>query len=376
MHHVSSISSQLVRLALPSPVLHRAAPNFIVTQRLYSTQRRQLSDGNSAVRRPLQHALIGLEKTKDVQAYISTSSDPFVNLSIEHYLFNNSHPASSILFLYVNQPCVVIGRNQNPWQEVNLAALKFSEAVSSLPKGYEMAAGETSDVLLVRRRSGGGAVFHDAGNLNYCVITPRSVFNRDRSANMVVRAINGLQKGAQNIRINGDNVRVNERHDIVMDQESVLHQKLLAIRRKEPEIKQIRTVKISGSAYKLTTGRALHHGTLLLASPNLTTLGGYLRSPAAKIIKAKGVESVRSPVGNVFDILKFGPRDAARFMDKAKYAIVAEFLAMCEPDDKRLNSEEVSRKVVHLGNKLVSGSEPVAKKLALGISELKVRIPI
>lgn len=59
------------------------------------------------------------------------------------------------------------------------------------------------------------------------------------------------------------------------------------------------TVKVSGSAYKLTRGRALHHGTLLISSPNLSRIGQYLHSPARPFIRAKGVESVRSQIGNL-----------------------------------------------------------------------------
>ncbi len=155
------------------------------------------------------------------------------------------------------------------------------------------------DVLLVRRRSGGGTVFHDEGNVNYCVICPTADFTRDKHAEMVVRALrrwNGR----------GVNARVNERHDIVLDQGSW--------DRVDPNgrIERLDThrspfqgqgagppLKISGSAYKLTRLRALHHGTCLLASPNLGLIHAYLDSPARPFLKARGVESVRSSVGNL-----------------------------------------------------------------------------
>jgi lipoate-protein ligase A len=92
---------------------------------------------------------------------------------------------------------------------------------------------------------------------------------------MVVRALKSLGR---------DNARVNERHDIVIDIESGANTS---------------TFKISGSAYKLTRLRSLHHGTCLLRSPNLSSISGLLRSPAEPFIKARGVESVRSPVRNV-----------------------------------------------------------------------------
>ncbi|KAI9375399.1 hypothetical protein BJX61DRAFT_137115 [Aspergillus egyptiacus] len=200
------------------------------------------------------------------QIYQSVSTDPYVNLSIEHFLLEHAPPESSILFLYVNRPCVVIGRNQNPWLETNLQKLRDDRA--SNDSGND-------EAVLVRRRSGGGAVFHDAGNLNYSVICPRTTFTRDKHAEMMVRALH---------RVGAVNTSVNDRHDIVLS---------LDIPR-----------KISGSAFKLTRFRGLHHGTCLLDSPNIGNLGSFLRSPARGYIKAKGVESVRSPVANVASALR------------------------------------------------------------------------
>ena len=89
---------------------------------------------------------------------------------------------------------------------------------------------------------------------------------------MVVRALHDL-----NIR---GTPRVNERHDIVLDVDSTAY-------------------KISGSPYKLTRQRSLHHGTCLLSSPNLKNISDILKSPAEPYIKARGVDSVRSKVRNV-----------------------------------------------------------------------------
>ncbi|KAI9852859.1 MAG: Biotin/lipoate A/B protein ligase [Thelocarpon superellum] len=204
------------------------------------------------------------------QVYISRSTDPYLNLSIEHYLLQKTPPASTVLFLYTNRPCVVIGRNQNPWVEVNLPLLNAGSA-----RAVDTEPGGIGKVLLVRRRSGGGTVFHDEGNLNYSVICPPSTFTRDKHAAMVVRALR--RQGVHE-------TRVNERHDIVMD---------------PPPGSSSGPVKVSGSAYKLTRQRALHHGTCLLSSPHLHAISSYLRSPAKPYIKARGVESVSSPIGNV-----------------------------------------------------------------------------
>jgi lipoate-protein ligase A len=197
-----------------------------------------------------------------IQAYVSRLRDPYINLSIEHYLLQNTPSDSTILFLYINKPCVVIGRNQNPWVEVNLELLKQ----------------HPMKIELVRRRSGGGTVFHDEGNVNYSVICPTADFDRDKHAEMVVRALKDGEVGVKN-------ARVNERHDIVLDTVG--------------EDGVTRPLKVSGSAYKLTRLRALHHGTCLLSSYALGEIGQFLRSPAKSYITARGVDSVPSPITNV-----------------------------------------------------------------------------
>ncbi|KAI9697040.1 MAG: Biotin/lipoate A/B protein ligase [Candelina mexicana] len=224
------------------------------------------------------------------QIYISRSTNPYLNLSIEHFLLQRTPPDSTILFLYTNKPCVVIGRNQNPWVEVNLQLLNAAES----PWSHETESPDIGDVLLVRRRSGGGTVFHDEGNVNYSVICPPNEFSRDKHAEMVVRALHGLGIAR---------ARVNNRHDIVLDQGSPLggHDRTKAHMAGYPTggVDGSKPLKISGSAYKLTRLRALHHGTCLLSSPNLNIIPHYLHSPAKPFIKARGVDSVSSPVGNV-----------------------------------------------------------------------------
>jgi lipoate-protein ligase A len=221
-----------------------------------------------------------------LQIYRSTSTDPYLNLSIEHHLLQRTHPDSTILFLYANRPSIVIGRNQNPWLEVNLHALR--QGLPSLPN-QNAATTTTTPISLVRRRSGGGTVFHDAGNTNWSVICPPAVFDRDKHAEMVVRALR------QRLGVRG--ARVNERHDIVMD---VVLDDANANGEGEGKGKgREATFKVSGSAYKLTRTRSLHHGTCLLGLEGLGRVGALLRSPAEGYIKARGVESVRSAIRNV-----------------------------------------------------------------------------
>ncbi|KAJ2856519.1 hypothetical protein J3B02_001554 [Coemansia erecta] len=135
----------------------------------------------------------------------------------------------------------------NPWKECNLSMMA------------------ERDVLLARRTSGGGAVYHDMGNTNYTVVMPRDAFTRDRCAEMVARAL-----------VNEDiPAYVNARHDVAVDGK-----------------------KISGSAFKLTSKRAFHHGTMLIDA-DLRRLDGCLRSKAHGEITALGVDSVRSTVANL-----------------------------------------------------------------------------
>ncbi|KAG5920879.1 hypothetical protein E4U42_006049 [Claviceps africana] len=207
------------------------------------------------------------------QVYLSRSNDALVNLSVEHRLLQITPPESTVLILYVNAPCVVFGRNQNPWLELNLARLA---QIANRPHEIKW---KDSAVRLVRRRSGGGTVFHDLGNVNFSVICPPRVFDRDKHAEMVVRALQSLGR---------PRTSVNERHDIVIDVDTA-----------GAGADETSTFKISGSAYKLTRLRSLHHGTCLLRSPNLSDISGMLRSPAEPFVRARGVDSVRSPVRNV-----------------------------------------------------------------------------
>ncbi|KGQ09818.1 hypothetical protein BB8028_0004g07630 [Beauveria bassiana] len=226
------------------------------------------------------------------QIYLSRSRDPLLNLSVEHHLLQTVPTDATVLMLYANAPCVVFGRNQNPWIETNLARL--------------LASSQRPPIRLVRRRSGGGTVFHDEGNVNFSVICPSAAFDRNKHAEMVVRALR---------RLGRPTARVNERHDIVVDGDG----------------DGGGTFKVSGSAYKLTRLRSLHHGTCLLQSPNLDSISGLLRSPAEGFIKARGVDSVRSPVRNLH-------LDVAAFED----AVVREFEEMYGRPDVRDTVEDAA----------------------------------
>lgn len=218
------------------------------------------------------------------QIWTSRSHNPFLNLSIEHYLLQNTPTDSAVLFLYINSPCVVIGRNQNPWLEANLKIVGCNAR-----HGLH---GKEKAIQLVRRRSGGGTVFHDEHNVNYSVICPIGDFRRDKHAEMVTKAMRKFNPRA----------RVNERHDIVVDQGPLRpkeHWPDTEDMHQTPYFSEVKApLKVSGSAFKLTKNRALHHGTCLLGS-DLGIMRKALRSDVRPFLKARGVDSVRSPVGNL-----------------------------------------------------------------------------
>jgi lipoate-protein ligase A len=298
-----------------------------------------------------------------------------VNLSIENFLLEHSPPDSKILFLYVNRPCVVIGRNQNPWLESNLRLLD-----QKTRNGNSLDTGALKHALFVRRRSGGGAVFHDEGNLNYSVICPKTIFNRDKHAEMVVRALK---------RIGAVNTRVNERHDIVLGQEPGDKPPSTVVsggdRNADPESpreeRTPRALKISGSAYKLSRFRALHHGTCLVDSPNLDQISAFLRSPARPYIKARGVDSVRSPVGNVSRAVP--ATHGVDLMQRLITHIMAEFAQLydLEPDALlKAQRAYANSPELYLGANWVVGALPDSMaadepQVEKGVKELQVRRP-
>ena len=180
----------------------------------------------------------------------SPTTDPWWNIAFEDWLFRNVDVSGQlVLFLWRNSPSVIIGRNQNPWNECNLPLM------------------ERDGVAMVRRRSGGGSVYHDLGNLNCTLLFPRRDFRRDRFTNFLAQSLNTTWPGLR--------LSVNERNDIVQG-----------------------GFKVSGSAYKLGGRLAYHHLTLLFRA-DTSRLGTYLRSHRAPAIKTGGVASVRSPVSNI-----------------------------------------------------------------------------
>ncbi|XP_017033254.1 lipoyl amidotransferase LIPT1, mitochondrial [Drosophila kikkawai] len=183
--------------------------------------------------------------------FISQSSDVFTNLALEDWLYKNfdfSH--HHVLLLWANDPCVVIGRHQNPFTEANVSRL--------VERG----------ITLARRNSGGGAVYHDLGNLNCTFFSPRERYDRKYNLNIVTRAL---------FREWAIKAEINERDDIV-----------------------VMNKKISGTAAKLGQPNSYHHCTIL-ASANKLHLGESLVREKANYI-SRATASVPSPIRNLVDV--------------------------------------------------------------------------
>lgn len=182
--------------------------------------------------------------------YVSTSPDGWHNLGVDEYFLDNLGEDDMLLYFYINQNAVIIGRGQNPWAECNLAAM------------------ERDGVQLVRRITGGGAVFHDAGNLNFSFIAGKNIYNVERQLGMILSAVRAL----------GIPCEFTGRNDLLADGR-----------------------KFSGNAFCNRRELRQHHGTLLI-SADLSRLQNYLNVDPRKL-QAKGVKSVRSRVCNLSDFV-------------------------------------------------------------------------
>jgi len=189
--------------------------------------------------------------------YVDNSDihDPRLNLAFEEYLLRHVDSDEPLLLFYVNEPSVIIGRNQNTLEEID------PDYVNS------------HGIHVVRRLSGGGAVYHDLGNLNFSIVTNGKEHLNDfaRFTEPVVAVLRSLGVPAE----------LRGRSDILVEGR-----------------------KISGNAQYATTRRMFSHGTLLFD----TDLGEMLRAinPRRMQIESKAVQSVRSAVANIRELL---PRD-------------------------------------------------------------------
>ncbi len=207
---------------------------------------------------------------------INNSYDPYFNLALEEYLVKSWNDSKSIFILWQNKPAVIVGRNQNTLEEVNQSYL------------------EQAEIALVRRMSGGGAVYHDLGNLNYTLVVNENhhFANFHHFTSPVIKALERIGVRAEN----------SGRNDIT-----------------------IKGYKFSGNAQFKYRNRLLHHGTILFDS-NLEVMSRAL-NPGEHKFSSKGIKSVQSRVTNIREHL---PQD---LNIKEFKEILATELLQLEPEE-------------------------------------------
>ena len=187
-------------------------------------------------------------KTK-IQIIIGNQYNPYINLAVESNLLDNFLPNTVSLFLWKNKQTVVIGTNQNPYSECDIESL--------LNEGG----------FLARRRTGGGAVYHDLGNLNFSFIADKDIYD-------VKKQMQVIQKALLDFNLETE---VSGRNDITYQGR-----------------------KFSGNAFAKTKYQGLHHGTILIKTDG-ERLQRYLKVKPAKLHK-HGVKSVASRVINLSEV--------------------------------------------------------------------------
>lgn len=182
-------------------------------------------------------------------------TDPRINLAIEEYLLKTMDVEKDpFLLFYINEPSIIIGKNQNTAEEINTDYV------------------DSNGIHVVRRLSGGGAVYHDLGNLNYSFITVddgNSFRNFRKFTEPVVHALQSL----------GVNAELSGRNDLMVEGR-----------------------KVSGNAQFSTRGRMFSHGTLMFDT-EVDAVVSALKVSKEKI-ESKGIKSIRSRVANISEFLK------------------------------------------------------------------------
>lgn len=230
---------------------------------------------------------------RNLRIYRATGVDPFENLAIEEYLLQTTPADSCTLYLWQNQNTVVIGQNQNPWAECRVNLL------------------ESENGKLSRRLSGGGAVFHDLGNLNFTFLTAQDNYDLDKQLSVIQRAC----------AMSGITAVKSGRNDLLADGR-----------------------KFSGNAFFHRQGKSYHHGTLLI-NADMERLQRYLSPPKAKL-ESKGISSVRSRVVNLqelspeLDIAKMKNYMEAAFAEV--YGLSPQVIAIEDPDQVETIRQRIS----------------------------------
>ena len=219
--------------------------------------------------------------------YVSTSGDGWRNLAVDEYFLDTLDPDDMMLYFYVNKNAVIIGQGQNPWAECRLAEM------------------DRDGVQLVRRITGGGAVFHDEGNLNFSFIAGEGRYDLERQFGLILNAVRAL----------GIPCEFSGRNDLLADGR-----------------------KFSGNAFCKRGAIRQHHGTLLI-SADMTRLQNYLNVDPRKL-KPKGVKSVKSRVCNLNEFVPELRRDD--MLEALKRAYAAEYGDYTELQTSQLDEAAIA----------------------------------
>jgi len=198
-----------------------------------------------------------------MELIINRSTNPAYNLALEEYALTKMN--RDVIILWRNASAVIIGRNQNVLEEMDMNYIR------------------DHDITVIRRQSGGGAVFHDLGNINYTVIHEMGKDDFSNYRKFTAPICDFLQSLGVNAQLQG-------RNDLT-----------------------INDMKFSGNAQAVKNGRIMHHGTIMFHA-DVAHLAGALRPNKTKI-ESKGVKSIRSRVTNVADHLP-KPMDVEEFFER------------------------------------------------------------
>ncbi len=222
---------------------------------------------------------------KKLYIYISNSFDPYQNLATEKYLFDVTPDNCCTLYLWQNHRTVVIGRNQNPFAECQCSLL------------------EAEGGRLARRLSGGGAVFHDLGNLNFTFLCTTGNYNLTEQMQVIQSACT----------LAGIDTELSGRNDILAEGK-----------------------KFSGNAFYNSQGKSYHHGTLLV-NTDIQAMQRYLTPPKAKL-QAKGIKSVKSRVVNLSQL---SPRLTCKSMQNYMISAFEDIYGMKADLWDNIDSEKI-----------------------------------
>lgn len=259
---------------------------------------------------------------------ISRETDPYHNLALEEYLLKHVREGECILYLWQNRRTVVIGYNQNAWRECRVEALKADG-------GY-----------VARRLSGGGAVFHDMGNLNFTFLMRKADYDVGRQSEVVLRAAQSF----------GIPAARNGRNDLTADGR-----------------------KFSGNAFYRTGDFCYHHGTVLIRS-DTAQMGRYLNVSREKL-RSKGVESVK---GRVVNLEEYVPGLTVEQMGRAFLAAFGEVYGVGAPEpvvNGRIDAERLDERQKYFaswewvyGRKIPFQYE-VSRKFPWGEVQIQLEVP-